>query len=53
LSWIAANYVESGVDDPVLRVAAEHWLDTVAAKAAALVAQVTTGASLAERFGAL
>ncbi len=36
LSWIAADYVDEAIDDPFLRVAAEHWLDTVVAKAAAL-----------------
>jgi alkylation response protein AidB-like acyl-CoA dehydrogenase len=53
LSWIAAVYLENTSADAALQVAAEHWLDTVGANAAALVARVTSGASLADRFSAL
>jgi len=53
LSWIAAEYVESGTDDAVLKIAAQHWLDTVTAKAASLRVQITIGADLADRFSAL
>jgi 3-(methylthio)propanoyl-CoA dehydrogenase len=53
LSWIAAQYAQSGNGDPVLTVTANHWLDTVSDRAAALVAQVAAGASLADRFASL
>lgn len=53
LSWIAAVYVESASEDAALQVAAQHWLDTVAPTAAAMVARVTSGVSLADRFTAL
>ncbi|MDT0507024.1 acyl-CoA dehydrogenase family protein [Novosphingobium sp. MMS21-SN21R] len=53
LSWIAAHYTENGTDDAVLTVAAEHWLDTVTAKAAALRLQIIMGADLVDRFSAL
>ena len=53
LSWIAGEYAASGSADTVLRVTADHWLDTVGAKAASLSAQVMVGASLADRFTAL
>ena len=53
LSWIAAGYTASAAEDMVLKVAAEHWLDTVTAKAAALLAQVRSGADLANRFAEL
>ncbi len=51
LSWIAAGYV--GSDDAQLRVAADHWLDTVVAKAIALRSRVIDGAALAKRFDLL
>ena len=47
------QYAASGSADTVLRVTADHWLDTVGAKAASLSAQVMVGASLADRFTAL
>jgi len=53
LSWIAAVYSASGVEDPVLKVAADHWLDTVVPKAAALRAKIMAGSALASRFQAL
>jgi len=53
LSWIAAEYVGSGTDDAVLKVTADHWLDTAASKAAALGARIKAGAALADRFAAL
>jgi alkylation response protein AidB-like acyl-CoA dehydrogenase len=53
LSWIAAEYAASSTEDPVLSVAGNHWLDTVTAKAAALVSQVKAGADLADRFAEL
>jgi alkylation response protein AidB-like acyl-CoA dehydrogenase len=53
LSWIAAGYVDDAIDDPFLRVAADHWLDTVVAKAAALRSRIEAGAALAARFQAL
>jgi alkylation response protein AidB-like acyl-CoA dehydrogenase len=53
LSWIAAEYAASGTEDSFLLVAAEHWLDTATDKAAALVAQVSAGSDLANRFAAL
>jgi 3-(methylthio)propanoyl-CoA dehydrogenase len=53
LSWIAAGYLEGDAEDPVLRVAADHWLDTIVAKASALRSRVVSGAALAERFKSL
>jgi len=53
LSWIAAVYIADAADEPVLAVAAGHWLDTVLPKAAAMRAQVIAGAGLASRFRAL
>ena len=48
LSWIAAGYGD--IDDAMLRVAADHWLDTVVAKATVLRSRVASGAALVERF---
>ena len=53
LSWIAAGYLQSGFDDPVLAVGSDHWLDCVTARASTLAFQVTAGKRLTERFASL
>ena len=53
LGWIASGYLTDAADDPALRAAADHWLDTAPPKAAALHARVRAGAALAARFDTL
>ena len=53
LSWIAAEYLESGTDDMVLTAVAGHWLDTVGTRAVALQSRVMAGCMLADRFTAM
>ena len=50
MSWIAGIYAADETGDAVLKVAADHWLDTVLPKAAVLRAQVIAGSKLANRF---
>jgi hypothetical protein len=49
-SWIAADYLQSDVADPVLRVASEHWLDGAPARANYFRELMATGAKSAPRF---
>ena len=53
LSWIAAGYRDQANNDPLMFVAADHWLDGACSKAALLHARVKAGASLTERFARL